>query len=207
MAEPLYTIPAYTLELYTDDQIVTALQAADFPASVINTLRCIAYAESSGSNAIQKGQPYSTTGWGCWQITPGDSVPSVGIDMQLFELNANARAAKVKYDTQGLNAWTTYTSGLYKQWENYHRCGAVTVASTTTAALIASEKYLQPGDIGSLVMELQRVLNAWYPWLALSVDGIYGPNTAEAVAEFQKRAGYPVTGIATGQTLTRLGLL
>src|SRR5215469_3859368 len=28
----------------------------------------IAMAESGGSNVIQQGQPYSTTGWGLWQI-------------------------------------------------------------------------------------------------------------------------------------------
>jgi len=202
----VYTIPAYALVTYNDDQLINAARSAGFPDNLLDTMRCIAYAESSGSNAIQKGQPYSTTGWGCWQITPGDSVPSVGINMQLLDLNTNAKAAHVKWKSQGLHAWVTYTNGLYKQWENYHR-GPGTAPTKDTAHPIVVGKSLQVGNTGPLVMELQRVLNAWYPWLCLAVDGIYGPHTAESVADFQKRAGFPVTGIADARSLTRLGLM
>lgn len=202
----VFTLPAYTLVTYDDDEIVAAALAAGFPENLLDTMRCIAYAESSGTNAIQKGQPYATTGWGTWQITPGDSVPSVGIDTHLLDINVNARAAEVKWKAQGLHAWTTYTNGLYRQWENYHRSQG-TSSGTTKAHPITPGKMLQVGNTGPLVSELQRVLNAWYPWMVIAVDGIYGPQTAESVAEFQKRAGFPVTGIADSRSLTRLGIV
>jgi len=59
-------------------------------------MTAIAGAESSYSNAIQKEQPYATTGWGTWQITPGNSVPSIAVDLALLDLVTNARAALVK---------------------------------------------------------------------------------------------------------------
>ena len=201
----VFTLPAYTLVTYDDDQIINAARAAGFPDNLLDTMRCIAYAESSGTNAIQKGQPYATTGWGTWQITPGDSVTSVGLDLELLDININARAAHVKWKSQGLHAWTTYTNGLYKQWENYHRA-AGSASGATVAHPITPGKMLQVGNTGPLVSELQRVLNAWYPWMVIAVDGIYGPQSAEAVAEFQKRAGFPVTGIADSRSLTRLGI-
>ncbi|MEU7164337.1 hypothetical protein AB0A70_06780 [Streptomyces morookaense] len=79
-------------------------------------MAAIALAESSGIDQIQKGQPYSTTGWGLWQITPGNSVPQVGIDRALLNPLTNAKAAVAKYKSQGLRAWTTYTDGSYKEF-------------------------------------------------------------------------------------------
>lgn len=87
-----------------------------FPASLAPTMAAIAMAESSGSNVIQKGQPYSTTGYGLWQITPGNSEPQFGVNNALLDPVANAKAAFAKYKSQGLGAWTTYTSGAYKQF-------------------------------------------------------------------------------------------
>lgn len=62
----------------------------------------------SGSNpgAIQQGQPYATTGWGLWQITPGNSESQVNaIDYQLLDPFANAQAAVTKFRGQGITAW------------------------------------------------------------------------------------------------------
>lgn len=84
-----------------------------FPSSLAPTMAAIAMAESSGNNVVQQGQPYSTTGWGLWQITPGNSVPQFGTDQALLNPVANAQAAFAKYKGQGLSAWTTYTSGAY----------------------------------------------------------------------------------------------
>jgi hypothetical protein len=87
-----------------------------FPASLAPTMAAIAMAESSGNNVVQQGQPYATTGWGLWQITPGNSVPQFGSDQALLNPVANAQAAHQKWVGQGLGAWTTYTSGAYKQF-------------------------------------------------------------------------------------------
>lgn len=77
----------------------------------------IAGAESSWlQNVVQQGQPYCLTGWGTWQITPGDSVPTVGVNQALLPIGINARAAFVKFKSQGLGAWTTWRNGVYKKY-------------------------------------------------------------------------------------------
>jgi hypothetical protein len=61
-------------------------------------------------------------GWGLWQITCGNSVPSYGTDFQILDPWNNAEAAVSKYDadaSEGLNGfdpWSTYTSGAYEQF-------------------------------------------------------------------------------------------
>jgi hypothetical protein len=70
----------------------------------------------SGFNprAVQQGQPYATTGWGLWQITPGDSEPQFGIDQALLNPMNNARAAVAKYRAAGgFSPWTTFMDGAY----------------------------------------------------------------------------------------------
>ena len=47
---------------------------------------------------------------------PGNSVPQYGIDQAMLIPLNNARAAVYKYRSQGLTAWTTYTSGAYIQY-------------------------------------------------------------------------------------------
>jgi murein DD-endopeptidase MepM/ murein hydrolase activator NlpD len=84
------------------------------PAAVAPTAGAIAMAESGGKSVIQQGQPYATTGWGYWQITPGNSEPQFGVDQQLLVPINNARAAVAKYTAAGgFTPWTTYTSGAY----------------------------------------------------------------------------------------------
>jgi len=82
----------------------------------------------SGANAaaIQAGQPYATTGWGLWQITPGDSVPSVGVNEALLNPLTNARAAYVKYagSRYTFHPWTTYRDGAYQAWLGWAQAGA-----------------------------------------------------------------------------------
>jgi hypothetical protein len=98
-------------------------KAAD-PSSSENlteVMTAISLAESSGNpSSIQSGQPYATTGWGLWQITPGNSEPSVGTDHDLLDPSKNAEAAYLKYKTPGPNGglaqWTTYTGGAYKKY-------------------------------------------------------------------------------------------
>lgn len=85
------------------------------PASLAPTMAAIATAESGGQpQCVQAGEDYANTGWGLWQITPGDSVPAVGTNQALLNPVTNARAAVAKYRAQGLEAWTTYTSGRYQ---------------------------------------------------------------------------------------------
>ncbi|MGH7743499.1 MAG: hypothetical protein ACREQ5_01575 [Candidatus Dormibacteria bacterium] len=101
---------------YTFAQLEGYAKQAGFPDNLLATMAAIAMAESSGIDQIQKGQPYSTTGWGLWQITPGNSVPGAGIDNALLNPVNNAKAAFTKWQGQGLGAWTTYTSGAFRQF-------------------------------------------------------------------------------------------
>lgn len=80
------------------------------PAAVAPIAAAIALAESGGRSVKQQGQPYATTGWGPWQITPGD--PS------LLDVSTNARAAVAKYRAAGnsFTPWTTYNNGKYKYY-------------------------------------------------------------------------------------------
>lgn len=62
---------------------------------------------------VQAGQPYATTGWGLWQITPGNSVPRYGIDGALLDPLNNARAGHAKWAAAGgFRPWTTWVNGL-----------------------------------------------------------------------------------------------
>jgi len=91
--------------------------AAGFADVTAVIIAAVGKAESGLRPArIQEGQKYGLTGWGWLQITPGDSVPSVGIDYALLIPLTCARAAKVKYDGQGLNAWTTFRDGSYVRY-------------------------------------------------------------------------------------------
>ncbi|MBO0805256.1 MAG: hypothetical protein J2P25_19530 [Nocardiopsaceae bacterium] len=97
-------------------------ELAGGPSSVAETAEAITGAESSFEpGIIQAGQPYSTTGWGLWQITPGDSVPGTfGEDYQLLDPWNNAEGAVNKYDAAGgFSPWTTYDDGAYKNYVKY----------------------------------------------------------------------------------------
>jgi hypothetical protein len=82
--------------------------AAGGPKNLAPLMAAIAMAESGGRNVKQAGQPFATTGWGLWQITPGGP--------QYLDPMTNAREAVAKYRSQNLGAWTTYTSGAYRQF-------------------------------------------------------------------------------------------
>lgn len=89
------------------------------PRSVANIAAAITVPESgSDPREIQQGQPYPTTGWGSWQITPGNSEPQCGTDSQLLNWRANACAAVAKYRAAGdsFTPWTTYNDGAYRQF-------------------------------------------------------------------------------------------
>lgn len=102
------------MPVLTDRQIAAVARAAGFPAGPAVIAVAITHPEAGAdSDAVQAGQPYSTTGWGLWQITPGDSEPQFGVnDALLVPLN-NARAAHAKWEgAGGFSPWTTYENGL-----------------------------------------------------------------------------------------------
>lgn len=64
----------------------------------------------------------------------------------------------------------------------------------------------EPRLNGEDVRELQRVLKAWYPFLNVTVDGWFGPDTERAVKECQRRAGLAQDGVVGPATRKVLGL-
>jgi hypothetical protein len=87
---------------YTRDQVAAAITGAE---------------SSFLPGNIQPGEPYSTTGWGLWQITPGDSESVYGEDYQLLDPWNNAEAAVAKYDgAGGFSPWVTYWKGTFKNF-------------------------------------------------------------------------------------------
>jgi TP901 family phage tail tape measure protein len=105
-------------ETAAEGQIASWWQGAGGPGGdTAKIAAAITGAESSFNvKAIQQGQPYNSTGWGLWQITPGNSEPSAGIDDQLLTGPSNAKAAVLKYRGAGdsFSPWTTYMDGAYK---------------------------------------------------------------------------------------------
>lgn len=143
---------------YTYAQLEGFWDQAGGDPNVAPIMAAVAEAESSGSDVIQQGQPYATTGWGLWQITPGDSVPSVGIDQALLNPLTNAEAAVSKYKSQGLGAWTTYTSGAYRQYlqgnvspNTATAANYVTSATSTTATQAGLPSTIASTVLGGLM--------------------------------------------------------
>lgn len=101
----------------SDDQLAALLRKQGVSAGDAAYLVATAHPESHADPAeVQQGVPYDQQGWGIWQITPGNSVPSAGINNALLNPQANAKAAAAKLKSQGLDAWTTYTSGAYQPY-------------------------------------------------------------------------------------------
>lgn len=104
--------------LSTADVYRVARQAGFSPAQAIIATAITNPESGRQPGVVQSGQPYSTTGWGLWQITPGNSVPSVGTDDALLDPLTNARAAYAKFQGAGnsFRPWTTYTDNAYQSY-------------------------------------------------------------------------------------------
>ncbi len=77
---------------------------------------------------------------------------------------------------------------------------AVSAQPPQLLAVALSSRSLRLGDSGADVRSLQRLLtrNGLYPFI---VDGVYGQETADAVATYQRIRGLPATGVADEATL------
>jgi hypothetical protein len=76
-------------------------------------MAAIAMAESGGNVAAQNPSGAA----GLWQILPS-AHPQYNVQRLLSDPMYNAQAAVAVEKSQGLGAWTTYTSGAYKQYLN-----------------------------------------------------------------------------------------
>lgn len=90
------------------------------------------------ANNVQQGQPYATTGWGLWQITPGDSEPQFGINGALLNPVNNAKAGHAKWaGAGGFSPWTTWVNGLNVPFIPNAEAAVAHVAHLTIAQLKA----------------------------------------------------------------------
>jgi hypothetical protein len=108
---PVFGPPAEPL--LSCDQL-KALTHKYFPAKYDTDMICISWYESSWN-------PHAYNGiccYGLWQINRnhlGEPGCPKTID-GLYDADANAQCARHVLDTQGLNAWTTWTSGDCRDW-------------------------------------------------------------------------------------------
>jgi hypothetical protein len=91
-----------------------------FPAPAVAAALTF-YESSEEPGNIQLDNPYSTTGWGLWQITPGNSESAYGEDYQLLDPWNNAEAAVLKcLNAQSADeqygCWTPWTTYTTKPW-------------------------------------------------------------------------------------------
>ncbi len=97
----------------------------------------------------------------------------------------------VSATTQSVNQSASYSSG---------QLGVSTDSPQLLAAVGLTRRRLSPGDTGADVNALQRYLgrNGLYPF---EIDGVYGQETADAVATYQRIRDLPATGVADEETL------
>lgn len=89
------------------------IEAGGNPA-LANTMAAIALAESSGRVDATNKNSNGTTDYGLWQIN--SSHTQFDSQRLLSDPLYNAQAAVSVFKSQGLTAWTTYTSGAYRQF-------------------------------------------------------------------------------------------
>lgn len=92
------------------------------------------------------------------------------------------------------------------RWSTSTTSTATTSPTSTTIDGATSPATLSEGDTGPDVVELQRMLNNT-TGSDLVPDGVFGPLTAAAVAEFQSHTGLEVTGEADHATRALLAEL
>lgn len=121
-------------------QVAAVAIAGGWPPGPAVVATAITGCESGrNSTIVQAGQPYSTTGWGLWQITPGNSVPQFGIDNALLDPLNNAKAGHYKWARAGgFSPWTTFEDGCYDE-NMAEATAAVEAVSHMSAAALSRE--------------------------------------------------------------------
>lgn len=106
------------------EQLVDLALQSGFTPELAPVMAAIALAESGGrTNAHNPNRSTGDNSYGLWQINMIDNLGrerrrSYGLkkDEDLWDPATNVRAAKKVHDSQGLNAWTVYRTGAYRQY-------------------------------------------------------------------------------------------
>lgn len=163
--------------------------AAGGNAIEANTLAAIGMAESGSDIRVVNDTPATgDLSVGAFQINYyaslyGPRTAEFGTPAALVASGApgQARAALVILGQQGFTAWSTYTSGAYRQFLN----GAGgSPPQTGPGGTGAGQPTLAEGASGPAVSQLQSDLQL-LGWNHLVVDGQFGPATLAAVQQFQ----------------------
>lgn len=121
-----------------------AIKAGWSPGPAVIAVSITEPESARDSTVIQQGQPYSTTGWGLWQITPGNSEPQFGVDHAMLNPLNNARAALAKYNgAGGFSPWTTWTAQKNVPY------------IPQAEAAVAAVTHLKPGELDKLVKQAE----------------------------------------------------
>jgi hypothetical protein len=146
---------------YTYGQLETLWEQAGGSASLAPTMAAIALAESGGNSAAYNPSGAS----GPWQVEiPANSQYVPGGASNVFNGPDNAAAAVAIEKAQGLSAWTTYTSGAYKQFLS--GAAPATTSTTASAATSSSGGSLWPSGVTGFFTDLDKALGGVWGALA-----------------------------------------
>jgi Lysozyme like domain len=145
---------------YTYSQLEQMWVNAGGSSALAPVMAAIALAESGGSSTAVNYNTNGTIDRGLWQIN------SIWGNLSTFDPTANAVSAVKVYQQQGLTAWATYNSGVYKQFDQ-GASGASVTSDTSSAASTPSSPNpgtsLNPAEalqnIGSLFHGVAQGLN------------------------------------------------
>jgi hypothetical protein len=98
--------PSWPYGTFTVAQVAAAITGAESSLEPGNIQPDVDYCDAGADRA----------GWGLWQITCGNEVPSYGTDFQVLDPWNNAEAAVSLYNASEFGPWTTYTSLAYQQY-------------------------------------------------------------------------------------------
>lgn len=165
-------------------------------------MAAIALAESGGNPRAMNPSGAS----GLWQILGAPQGWSGSEDW--FDPSTNARAAVAKEETQGLGAWTTYTSGAYKLY--YHPNVQPASKAQLTGiwqdipSVLPGGGFLSPGSLagaGGTLLSAGHIISdlgssAW--WARIGKGAIGGGLIIGGVYFMLRKEGYqPVKSMVT----------
>lgn len=102
----------------TQSEMTALALSVGFPASVAPTMGAIGMAESGGNTQAVHTNSNGSVDKGVWQINSVNSDVINKYGGNPLNPTANAQMALAIYKRQGLQAWSTYTSGAYLKYTN-----------------------------------------------------------------------------------------
>ena len=145
-------------------QIANVARRAGIPEDMIPTMVAIALAESGGDSGAHNPK-YPDNSYGLWQINmldePGYMLGAerrkkygLSSNEQLKDPLTNAKAAYDILESQGLGAWSVYTSGTYKRYlpaAKKAAAGARTSQPVVSGRVDSSTRYRKGQDVTQLL--------------------------------------------------------